>query len=97
MNSLKENYVYEYAILPPGQKLNDSKWVLKTKLNPNGEIIRYKARLVAKGISQQKGINYEETFSPVARYDTITLLAIAADEKLILKQFDVKTAFLYGN
>jgi Reverse transcriptase (RNA-dependent DNA polymerase). len=44
--------------------------VLKTKLNPNGEIIRYKARLVAKGFLLQKGINYEETFSPVARYDT---------------------------
>ena len=46
--------------------------------------------MVAKGFLQQKGINYEETFSPVARYDTIrTLLAIAANEKLILKQFDV--------
>ena len=42
-------------ILPPGQTLIDSKWVLKTKLNPNGEIIRYKARLVAKRFSQQKG------------------------------------------
>ena len=48
-NSLKENCVYEYGILPPAQKLIDSNWVLKTKLNPNGKIVRYKARLVAKG------------------------------------------------
>ncbi|UYV63705.1 hypothetical protein LAZ67_2005372 [Cordylochernes scorpioides] len=98
MNSLTENDVYECTTLPPGQKSIDCKWVLKTKLNSKGEITRYKARLVAKGFAQKKGIDYEETFSPVARHDTIrTLLAIAANEDLKLVQFDIKTAFLYGD
>ncbi|UYV71898.1 hypothetical protein LAZ67_9000983 [Cordylochernes scorpioides] len=98
MNSLTENDVYECTTLPPGQKPIDCKWVLKTKLNSKGEITRYKARLVAKGFAQKKGIDYEETFSPVARHDTIrTLLAIAANEDLKLVQFDIKTAFLYGD
>ncbi|UYV74792.1 hypothetical protein LAZ67_12001004 [Cordylochernes scorpioides] len=98
MNSLTENDVFECTTLPPGQKPIDCKWVLKTKLNSKGEITRYKARLVAKGFVQKKGIDYEETFSPVARHDTIrTLLAIAANEDLKLVQFDIKTAFLYGD
>ncbi|UYV70787.1 hypothetical protein LAZ67_8000616 [Cordylochernes scorpioides] len=98
MNSLTENDVHECTTLPPGQKPIDCKWVLKTKLNSKGEIARYKARLVAKGFAQKKGIDYEETFSPVARHDTIrTLLAIAANEDLKLVQFDIKTAFLYGD
>ncbi|UYV60529.1 hypothetical protein LAZ67_1001422 [Cordylochernes scorpioides] len=98
MNSLTENDVYECTTLPLGQKPIDCKWVLKTKLNSKGEITRYKARLVAKGFAQKKGIDYEETFSPVARHDTIrTLLAIAANEDLKLVQFDIKTAFLYGD
>ncbi|UYV80857.1 hypothetical protein LAZ67_19002001, partial [Cordylochernes scorpioides] len=98
MNSLTENDVYECTTLPPGQKPIDCKWVLKTKLNSKGEITRFKARLVAKGFAQKKGIDYEETFSPVARHDTIrTLLAIAANEDLKLVQFDIKTAFLYGD
>ncbi|UYV77663.1 hypothetical protein LAZ67_15001846 [Cordylochernes scorpioides] len=98
MNSLTENDVYECTTLPPGQTPIDCKWVLKTKLNSKGEITRYKARLVAKGFAQKKGIDYEETFSPVARHDTIrTLLAIAANEDLKLVQFDIKTAFLYGD
>ncbi|UYV70238.1 hypothetical protein LAZ67_7002259 [Cordylochernes scorpioides] len=97
MNSLTENDVYECTTLPPGQNPIDCKWVLKTKLNSKGEITRYKARLVAKGFVQKKGIDYEETFSPVARHDTIrALLAIAANEDLKLVQFDIKTAFLRG-
>ncbi|UYV63360.1 hypothetical protein LAZ67_2003844, partial [Cordylochernes scorpioides] len=98
MNSLTENDVYECTTLLPGQNPIDCKWVLKTKLNSKGEITRYKARPVAKGFVQKKGIDYEETFSPVARHDTIrTLLAIAANEDLKLVQFDIKTAFLYGD
>ncbi|UYV71230.1 hypothetical protein LAZ67_8002295 [Cordylochernes scorpioides] len=108
MNFLTENDVYECTSLKSGQKPIDCKWVLKTKLNSKGEITRYKARLLAKGFVQKKGIDHEETFSPVARHDTIrTLLAIAANEDLklmarycfVLKlvQFDIKTAFLYGD
>ena len=75
----------------------DCKWVYTIKANPNGNINRLKARLVAKGYNQIKGINYFETFAPVARYESIRLLlAIAAREDFEIMQFDVKTAFLYG-
>lgn len=61
-------------------------------------ICRYKARLCAKGFNQQQGIDYEEIFSPTARYDTIrVLLSIAARDDLQIMQFDVKTAFLHGD
>lgn len=74
-----------------------SKWVYKTKLDQHGNISRFKARLCVKGCSQKYGIDYVETFSPVARYETIrTLLAVAANKHLNLKQFDIGTAFLSG-
>lgn len=68
------------------------------KYKANGEIDKYKARLVARGCSQKFGIDYEETFAPVVRYDSVrTLLAIAAAQDLEIYQFDVKTAFLHLN
>ena len=74
-----------------------SKWVFKTKLDQHGNIDRFKARLCVKGCSQKAGIDYNETFAPVARYETIrTLLAVAANRNLILRQFDIATAFLNG-
>lgn len=58
---------------------------------------RYKAWLVARGLRQKEGIDYQETHSPVVRFDWIrAVLAIAACKRMKLKQFDVKTAFLYG-
>jgi hypothetical protein len=71
--------------------------VYKVKLNTNGCVDKFKARLVAKGYSQEAGIDFNKTYSPVARFDTIrAVLSVAASEKLNLVQFDVKAAFLYG-
>lgn len=58
----------------------------------------YKARLVARGFMQEKGVDYEETFAPVVRYDSVRiLLALAAEKDLKIANFDVQTAFLYGD
>lgn len=66
---------------PRDRKVIGVKWVYKTKLNPDGTISKYKARLVIKGYSQQAGIDYGDTFAPIARHDTIrTLIALAAQE-----------------
>ena len=71
------------------------KWVFKLKLNPDGTIAKYKARLVAQGFSQVYGIDYSETYAPVARYQTLRMLiAIAAAKNLELDQVDVETAYL---
>lgn len=97
MHSLKKNKVYDLVDLPVDKKVIGNRWVLRNKLKADGTIDCYKARLVAKGCSQKKGVDIEETFSPVVRYETVrTVLSIAANEKLSLRQFNIKTAFLYG-
>ena len=84
--------------LPKGRKAIDNKWVFKIKRKPDGTVDRYKARLVVRGFSQIEGVDFFETFSPVARFDTIrALLSLAVNENLVLKQFDIKTAFLNRN
>ena len=83
--------------LPQGRIAIDSRWVFKVKYNADGLIERYKASLVAKGYSQEAGIDYQETFSPVARYTSIrTVLAIANQLDLEVHQMDASTAFLNG-
>ena len=74
-----------------------SKWLFKIKHVVDGSIEKYKARFVAHGFSQKEGIDYEETFSPVARYTSIrTIISLAAKMKWKLHQMDVKTTFLNG-
>ncbi|KAJ9561683.1 hypothetical protein OSB04_006843 [Centaurea solstitialis] len=98
LNSMEENDVYELAELPKGYKPIGSKWVFKTKLDPKGNIERYKARLVAKGYTQKEGIDYQETFSPVSRKDSLRIvMALISHFDLELHQMDVKTTFLNGD
>lgn len=97
MKSLMENNTWSLVELPEGRKAISNKWVLKKKLDANGNIDRYKARLVVKGCSQRQGIDYQETFSPVVRYSSIRfLLAMAAKLNLDIDQMDAVTAFLQG-
>jgi len=93
--SLIKNNTWSLVDLPKGQKTIGCKWVYSIKTNKAGQTERYKARLVAKGCSQQYGVNYFETFSPVVRYSTIRLvLALAAEYKMFVHQLDVTTAYL---
>ena len=83
--------------LPRGRQPITSKWVFKVKYTPSGLLERYKARLVARGFSQQYGIDYEETFAPTLRFDSLRmLLAIAAYEDWHIHQMDVVSAYLAG-
>ena len=96
MQSLMESGAQHLVELPEGRKaINNNRWVMRVKLNPDGNIDRYKARLVAIGCSQKAGIDFDETCSPVAWFDAVRImLSVAANERLKLAQFDVKTAFL---
>ena len=94
---MKENDVWDLVKLPEGRKATGSKWVFKTKHDAEGNIERYKARLVAQGYNQKYGIDYDETFCPVVRFESIrTIIALAAILNLKLRQLDITTAFLNG-
>lgn len=80
-----------------GKPIVAAKWLFKVKVKPSGEIEKYKARYVAKGFTQTKGIDYQETFAPVVRLETLRfMLNVAITEELDILHLDVVTAFLYG-
>ena len=97
MESLRENGVYELVDRPVGKKVVKSKWVLRVKTNAKGEIEKYKARVVAKGYSQVEGVDYDQTFSPTVRFESIRqMVALGASKGMHMHQMDVTTAFLYA-
>lgn len=82
---------------PPGVNVVGSKWVFKTKYRPDGSVDKHKARLVARGFTQQHGIDYGDTFSPVVKPATVrVVLSLAVSRGLTLRQIDVSNAFLHG-
>eukprot|EP00253_Pinus_taeda_P012672 PITA_12672 len=97
-HSLLANDTWDLVPLPKGRKLVRCKWVYRTKYGPDGKVDKHKARLVAKGFSQVEGIDYTETFSPVAKMNSIRLvLSLAASLKWEVHQMDIKSAFLHGD
>uniref|UniRef100_A0A2N9IJC8 Integrase catalytic domain-containing protein n=1 Tax=Fagus sylvatica TaxID=28930 RepID=A0A2N9IJC8_FAGSY len=98
LDALHKTHTWDMTTLPPGKSAVGCKWVYKIKTRADGSVERYKARLVAKGFTQEYGIDYEETFAPVARLTSIrSLLAVAAVRHWPLFQMDVKNTFLNGD
>ncbi|WVZ51462.1 LOW QUALITY PROTEIN: hypothetical protein U9M48_002608, partial [Paspalum notatum var. saurae] len=84
--------------LPPGANIVTGKWIFRHKFHADGSLARHKARSVVRGFSQQHGIDYDETFSPVVKQATIrVVLSIAVSRDWPIHQLDVKNAFLHGH
>ena len=98
LDQIEKNKTWELVPRPKGKNVIDTKWVFRNKLNEDGKVVRNKARLVCKGYAQVEGIDFEETFAPVARLEAIRMfLALAVYKGFKVYQMDVKSAFLNGN
>ena len=98
INALRRNHTWDIVDLPPGKKPVGCRWIFCIKFNSDGSFAPNKARLVAKGYSQTYGVDYEETFAPVAKLNTVrVLLSLAVNLDWPLFQLDVKNVFLNGD
>lgn len=97
LSMIEKNKTWILVERPQDRKVTGVKWVYRTKLFADGSVNKHKARLVVKGYAQVFGVDYSDTFAPVARLDTIRLLlAVAAQMNQRVYQLDVKSAFLNG-
>ena len=97
LNQFERNHVWELVPRPTDHPTIGTKWVYRNKVDESGIVTRNKARLVAQGYSQEEGIDFDETYAPVARLEAIRILiAYACHLNFKLFQMDVKSAFLNG-
>ena len=97
MSALVKINTWEIVKLPPNKRVVGCRWVFTRKHNADGNVERYKARLVAQGFTQTYGIDYEETFTPVAKLNSIRVLISLVNLDWPLLQFDIKNVFLNGD
>ncbi len=95
--SMKENQVWDLVPLPQGKRVVGCKWVFAIKLDAEGNVIKHKARIVAQGFTQRAGVDFYETYAPVARMKSTRLfMAYTIREGMYIVQANVKTAYLNG-
>jgi hypothetical protein len=97
MDAVEKNCTWELADLPHGHSAITLNWVFKLKRDEAGAIVRHKARLVARGFVQREGIDFDDTFAPVVRMESVRLFALAAQEGWRVHHMDVKSSFLNGD
>ena len=97
LDQIEKNHTWEHVPRPQDKNVVGTKWILKKKLNKNGQIIKNTAKLVCKGYAQVQGIDFEKNFSPVARLEAIKMFfAFACFKNFKIYQMDVKSTFLNG-